>query len=303
MSLANLDLNLLKVLDALIEERSVTRAAKRLGRTQPAISNALSRLRHTLGDQLFVRGQDGLELTSRTQSMRQPLRELIGLAEICFSEEAQFDPSSASGEFRVAMPDRLGVPISPLIVQRLDQLAPNMSLHVRTAERDQAVQLLADDRIDLAVGWLENHPGYMNAEYLMDEAFFCLLRGGHPILRDSKTLDQTSLLHYPHLLVSATGGTSAIFDELLIPHKLQRSVRVSVSNFSTVPFMLAGSDMIGVFTRLVTEVFERNFELIRVPVPIDVGTVASSMVWHTRNDGDPKHNWLRAQIKAVCVDL
>lgn len=303
LNIANLDLNLLKVLDALIEERSVTRAARRLGRTQPAVSNALARLRSTLGDELFLRSPGGLELTARAQAVRQPVRDLIALAEICFSEQAQFDPSSAEGVFRIAMPDRLGLSVNSLMHERLSRLAPNMSLHVRTADRTQAIDLLRNDQVDIALGWLDEIPATMSKEKLLDEAFFCLLRAGHPALAKTGTLNEPALFDYPHLLVSATGNRVAIFDELLIPHKIERRVLVAVTNFSTVPFLLADSDMIGVFTQLVTRVFSDNFDLVQLPVPIDVGNIAASMVWHARNDGDKKHSWLREQMRQICASF
>jgi len=303
MSLQNLDLNLLKVLDALMDERSVTRAAHRLGRSQPAVSNALSRLRHLLRDDLFVREPGGLVLTPRAERLRQPVRNLIGLAESCFFEQDAFDPASAAGVFRIAMPDRLSVPVSPLLLERLSRLAPNITLHVRTADRSQAVQLLAEDKVEMALGRLDDLPGFLASQNLLEEAFYCLLRRDHPALGRTGRLSRTALFEFPHVVVSATGEMSAIYDDRLSALGLARKVKVAVSNFSTVPLLLAESDMIGVFTRLITGVFVKSFDLARVPEPVRVDTITSSMVWHVRHNSDPRHAWFRDQLAAVCASL
>ncbi len=299
MNLSNVDFNLLKVLDALIAERNVTRAGKRLGRSQPAVSNALHRLRVLLGDDLLVRGANGFVLTPRAEAIREPLGEAIALVEGCLVEEAQFDPARATGGFRLSMPDRLSLAVVPPLHARLRKLAPHMALQVLTADRKQALDLLDDDRTDLALGWFDEMPGHFNADLLMEERLFCVFRPGHPILKRRMKLDIASVLSFPHLVVSATGQGKAIFDDLLLRHGLHRQVAVAVTNFTAAPHLLLRSDMIGVFTQLASDVFEKSFKLMKRPVPIDVGEIATNMVWQSRNDKDQKHAWLRAQTKAV----
>lgn len=301
MRLSAIDMNLLKILHALVEERNVTRAAARLGRSQPAVSNALARLRRLLGDPILVRVPGGLALTPRVQALREPLRDMMSLAQSCLGTQTDFAPATATGVLRISMPDRLSLPISPALLEHVSRLAPGMSLHVRTADRAQALQLLADDRVDLVLGWFARLPGHLRSDVMAEEEFRCLLRREHPG-RANGGLDQAALFAYPHLLVSATGGRSAIFDELIADKNLKRDVRMSVSNFSTVPYLLASSDMIGVFTELVTGVFERSFNLVALPVPVDVGTLATRLVWHARYEGDARHIWLRRQVAAVFAE-
>ena len=299
VNLSNVDFNLLKVLDALIAERNVTRAGKRLGRSQPAVSNALHRLRALLGDDLLVRGANGFMLTPRAEAMREPLREAIALVEGCLAGEAQFDPARATGVFRLSTPDRLSLAVVPPLYARLQKLAPNMALQVLTADRKQALDLLDDDRSDLALGWFDEKPSHLNAELLTEDRLFCVFRRDHPLLKRRAKFDIASVLSYPHLVVSATGQRTAIFDELLLRHGLRRHAAVAVTNFTAVPHLLLRSDMIGVFTKLACDVFEKSFNLAKRPVPIDVGKISTNMVWQARNDKDQKHAWLRKQIKAV----
>jgi DNA-binding transcriptional LysR family regulator len=297
MNFKNFDFNLLKVLDVLITERNVTRAGEQLGRSQPAISNALRRLRVLLNDDLLVRGVNGMVLTPRAEAIRQPLREALASFEGGIFEEVAFDPAVATGVYRVSMPDRLTLAVVPPLLDRLQQLAPSMALQVLTADRQQALDLLDEDRIDLALGWLDEKPRHLNAEFLLAEDLNCVFRGGHPILKSKFNIK--SVLSYPHLVVSATGGRIAIFDDLLLRRKLSRHALVAVSNFTAVPHMLARSNMIGVFTQLASEVFERSFDLVKRRLPLDVGKIDTNMVWHARGNKDRKHVWLRQQIKAV----
>ena len=303
MNLSNVDFNLLKVLDALIAERNVTRAGERLGRSQPAVSNALHRLRVLLGDDLLVRGPNGFVLTPRADAIREPLRDAIALVEGCLADETQFDPANATGVLRLSTPDRLSLALLPPLLARMRKFAPNMALQVLTADRTQALELIDQDRTDLALGWLDEKPSHLNAEFMMDESLFCVFRRNHPILKRGTPFDIKRVLSFPHLIVSATGQRIAIFDDLLARHGLRRHALVAVTNFTAVPDLLRRSDMIGVFTELAAEVFRTSFKLATRPVPVDVGKISTNMVWHVRNDRDRKHAWLRQQIKAVYKSL
>jgi DNA-binding transcriptional LysR family regulator len=299
MNLGALDFNLLKVLDALVTERNVTRAGKRLGRSQPAVSNALNRLRQLLGDDLLVRGPAGYVLTPRAEAIREPLREALALMESCLAEAPQFDPGKATGVFRLSTPDRLSIALLPPLLTRLRKLAPNMALQVLTADRKQALDLLDGDRVDLALGWFDEKPAHLLTERMREDRLQCVVRRDHPILKRGAVYDVAAVLSYPHLVVSATGQRTAIFDDLLLRHGRRRHPLVTVTNFTAVPQLLSCSDMIGVFADLAAGVFQKSFDLVKRPLPIDVGAVATDMVWHVRYERDRKHAWLREQIRAV----
>jgi DNA-binding transcriptional LysR family regulator len=303
MNLNTLDFNLLKVLDALITERSVTLAGKRLGRSQPAVSNALQRLRHLLGDELLVRSPAGYVLTPRAEAMRAPLQEALLLVNSCIAEEPSFDPVKAAGVFRLSTPDRLSLALLPPLLARLQRLSPGMTLQVLTADRQQALDLVDADRIDLALGWFDEIPVHLQSELMMEEHLFCVFRRDHPIARRGAKFTIATVLSYPHLIVSATGTRRAIFDDLLLRHGLRRKALVAVTNFTVVPQLLHQSDMIGVFTSLAADVFRTSSELATRPVPIDVGRISTTMVWQSRYDRDKKHHWLRQQIKSVYTEL
>ena len=300
MDIGEFDFNLLKALHVLLAERHVTRAAELLGRSQPAVSNALQRLRTALGDELLVRGPSGLVLTPRAEGLQAPLREMMALVGNGVLGTTRFAPSVATDVLRIGMPDRLTLAIVPSLVARLRRHAPHMSLHVLTADRGHALALLNDDRIDLAIGWIDVMPAHLRAETLLEERPFCVMRRGHPLMKARTRFDMDAVLSFPHVVVSATGGRTQIFDSLLQKHGLARRALVTLTNFTAVPPLLKRSDMIGVFTELASDVFVTSFGLAKRAVPLDVGRIATDMVWRARDDRDEKLTWLRQQVRAVC---
>lgn len=299
MNLGDIDLNLLKTLRVLLAERNVTRTGEVIGRSQPAVSNALQRLRDVLGDDLLVRGPNGLILTPRAEALRQPLCDAMALVEGLVFEDAAFDPSAATGVFRISMPDRLSLAVVPSLLDRLQREAPHMSLHVMTVDRGDALDRLSEDLTDIAIGFFDRPPPHLGAELLLREDFCCVLRKNHPLLKARARFDMAAVLSYPHVVVSAAGGRVAIFDSLLAERELTRSTLVRVNNFTAVPHLLGRSDMIGIFTQLAADVLATSAGLAKRPVPVDVGRVATHMAWHVRNNRDKKHVWLRQQVKAV----
>jgi len=213
MNLLNVDLNLLKVLHALIEERNVTRAGERIGRSQPAMSNALNRLRAMFDDPLLVRGSGGLQLTARAEALKEPLAAILESIEGCLITDAEFEPATAHGLYRIAAPDYISLPVMSKLTAHVASKAPNMDLHVITEDRDLALEALDRNRADIALGNFNETKNSIRREHLFDEDFVCLLRKGHPALKGK--LSAEVLLSYPHLLVSASGSRTGIFDDIL----------------------------------------------------------------------------------------
>lgn len=296
MSLQSFDLNLLRVLEALIDERSVTRAAQRLGRTQPAVSNSLSRLRKLLGDDLLVPTGKGMMPTPRAEMLRASVQEVLALTAKSLFHQDGFDPMVDRGMFRISMPDRLNLAILPPLLERIRKSAPAMDVQIITAARSEAIRLLDSEDVDVGLGWFDEIPRHCRHEVLREEQLYCVFRHDHPVRQSKFTID--AVLSHPHLVVTGRGRTSAIFDDLLQRHGKKRRAQTIVSSFSAVPQLLASSDMIGVFTQLAADAFTSSYKLMKRPVPLDVGTISTYMVWHARNDRDARQNWLRQQIRA-----
>lgn len=301
MTLQHFDLNLLRVLEALLDEQSVTRAAKRLSRSQPTVSNSLSRLRKILNDELLVATGKGMILTPRAEALRSSVREVLALTGRSLFHEVPFDPKAATGTVRVSMPDRLTLAVLPPLREAIQKSAPAIDIQIITAAQREAIALLDEGATDAALGFFDRIPQHCRSELLLSEPIYCVFRRNHPITRMRFTID--AVLSFPHLVVTARGRTSAMFDDLIARRGKRRHTHLTVSNFSAVPELLATSEMIGVFTQLAANAFSSSYKLSTRPVPIDVGPISTLLVWHVRNDRDQRHIWLRRQIRNVQASL
>ncbi len=300
--LANFDLNLLIVLHVLLEERSVTRTGKRLGRTQSAISNALKRLRDHLGDPLLVRTPRGLSPTPRAVELQPLVARIVAEAELCVSQPDRFDPATARARFTIGAPDRFNLPIFLPLLRHFGQQAPGIVINLRTTDRDYAIRLMEAGEVDLAVGWFDDTPPHLARSFAFEDRFVCLCRSDHPILKGARQPTLDDILGYAHLVVSSTGDRRAAFDAVLDRHGLSRRIAATLMSFTIVPELLLQSDLVGVFTHLTAEYFSERHDLTLVSVPLEVAPIANHLIWHRRFDSDQPHKWLRGQIEIACAD-
>ncbi len=301
MKLQNVDLNLLKVLHALIEERSVTRAGDKVGRSQPAISNALKRLRFMFDDPLLVHGAGGFQLTPRAEALKDPVNAILASIEDCLIADTEFDPRTAEGLYRISAPDYISVPVLPKLMVHLQTSAPNMDIQVLTEDRGLALEALNSNRVDIALGTFGETRKSIRIQHLFREDFVCLVREGHPALGEPLTTE--AMLSYPHLLVSSSGRRRGIFDDILAERHQERRIEVSVSHFLLAPYLLESSDMFGVFMRRIAETLRRTFRVVELEVPFELTKFQTSMAWHLRGDRDPAMRWLRTQVTEICKEF
>ncbi len=292
------DMNLIKVLNALFEERSVTKAGERLGRTQSAISNSLKKMRDRMNDPLFVRGADGLVPTPKAKHLQDHVLSIIRLTDLFLSDNGGFDPSSEVGKIRIGAPDRLSLPIVRPLLKRLLSEAPELSIDLVTVDREKALTLLDDDQVDVAIGWIDPPPNRFTAHFLFRERLVCLCRKKHPLAVAGRAMTLSQILSFPHLVVTAAGDRKAAFDIMLEKFGLQRQTRISAFNFAMVPDLLKEGDLIGVYTRRIAEVLARDHNLAVIPLPVDIDAIDHHLVWHNRYHSDRRHQWLRETIFA-----
>jgi LysR family transcriptional activator of mexEF-oprN operon len=297
---AGFDLNLLRVFATLLDERSVTRAGERLGRTQSAVSNSLARLREALDDPLFVRGSGGLVPTDRARALEPQVREILRLAAACLIGSRAFDPADAEGLFRIGAPDRLSLPLMLPVIRTIRRAAPGLAIDVVTADRDRALELIDSDRIDLAIGWFDRPPPRFRATFAFRDELVCLTRADHPLRRRGGATDIEALLGYPHLVVSGAGDRKAGFDDMLAQGGRKRTAAVSVTNFTAVPELLIDSDLVGVFTSGIAGLLASRPGLATTPLPMEVGALDHYLVWHGRSETDARHAWFRDRVLEAC---
>lgn len=294
-----LDLNLLKALDALLDECNVTRAATRLGVTQPAMSGMLTRLRETFGDPLFVRSQRGIVPTQRALALALPLKQVI--SEIgALLQPPDFAPLSARLTFTLAATDYALRAIAVPFLSALKQQAPRVQVALVPVDDPHVQAQLERGDIDLAlVTPASTSPG-LHARNLFEEHYVCVLREGHPAMRDRKRLTIDQLCALDHALVSYTGGGfRGVTDAALEKLGKRRQVTLSVKSFIILPEILRASDMVAILpSRLVAGMQG----LVVFDPPIEVPGFTKVAAWHERTHRDVAQRWLRELLFQNCAE-
>ena len=294
-----LDLNLLKALDALLDECNVTRAATRLGVTQPAMSGMLMRLRESFADPLFVRARRGIVPTQRALELSVPLKRVIG--EIgALLQSPVFDPSATRLRFVIAATDYALRAIAVPFLSALKHKAPHVQVALVPVDDRQLQTQLEHGDIDLALVTPESTPPDLHARNLFEERYVCVLREGHPAMQGRKRLTVNQFCGLDHALVSYTGGGfRGVTDDVLEKLGKRRQVTLSVKSFLVLPDILRASDMVAILpSRLVAGVGG----LAVFDPPIDVPGFTKAAAWHERTHRDVAHRWLRELLFATCAD-
>lgn len=285
----SLDLNLLKTLDALLDERSVTRAAARLALTQPAVSGMLTRLRDAFGDPLFVRAQRGIIPTSRALELAEPVKRVLAEVEALL-RPPQFDPASAVLTVTIAATDyALRAVIVPFLAA-LRLRAPNIRLSVRPIQDALAYGQLERGDIDLALMTPETAGPDLHSRVLFEERYVCALRGDHPDAGGGAlSLDRFCALDHA-LVAYAGGGFRGVTDEALARLGRSRRVVLSVGSFLILDEILRASDLVAVVPRRLAAGVTG---LAMMEPPVEVAGFSKVVAWHDRIHRDPAHIWLR----------
>ena len=295
------DLNLLPIFIALMEERSVTRAAARLGMTQPALSNALSRLRLMLQDQLFVRERYGVQPTPVALELAPRITEALAqLDDVVLGQQA-FDPKQAERLFTIAPNGYAEFVLVPAVVARLQKVAPGIRLHLTPYGNDLAETGVVSGTTALVLGRIVDPPDNLVVQHLMDEGFACAVRADHPNVGDAVTREQFETMK--HVNIVPPGRMRAGLFQALAQQQLKRDVAISVTNFFAVAEMVAVTDYCATLPSLICKRLMQEPRLKILPAPVDLGSFPVEMAWHVRYRHDPAHRWLRALIGEVITDL
>ncbi|WP_159947614.1 LysR family transcriptional regulator [Rhizobium sp. 18065] len=288
----SLDLNLLKAFDALLDEGSVTRAADRLGLTQPAVSGMLGRLRDSFDDPLFVRTQRGIVPTIRASELAGPIRQILSDVETLL-QPTVFNPATAEFTVSLAATDyALHAVVLPLL-PRLRLAAPGIRVSVRPVENDNAQARFERGELDLALVTPETAPRDLHARRLFDESYVCALRRDHPDAA-GETLSLDRFCELDHVLVSYSGQRfHGVTDDALFAIGRQRRVVLSVMSFLILADVLKTTDLISVVpSRLVLH----DTGLRTMSPPVAVPGFSKIAVWHDRTHRDPGHRWFRSLL-------
>jgi DNA-binding transcriptional LysR family regulator len=302
MSLAGVDLNLLVALDALLAERSVTRAAERVGLSQPGMSNTLARLRKLFGDPLLVR--EGLTLvpTPRAESLREPVQEALSLIRHALDGRAGFDPGSDRATFTVSCSDySLLMLIGPL-VRRLAATAPGLTIQVLPRSPDP-VALLRTGEAGLVIEPVEIMPSTaLPSLRLFADRWLCCVWEGTEEVGDELTLD--TYLRLGHVVYSSVRGHPvSLVDTYLAQAKVPRRIEFTVESFLLAPFLLQGTDLVTLVPERAAGHLRRTAAVRFLEPPLHVPSITEMLWWNPRHTADPAHAWLRARIGEIAAEL
>jgi DNA-binding transcriptional LysR family regulator len=299
MNVQGLDLNLLRVFDAVLRDRSVTSAARRLGLTQPAVSNALARLRALFEDALFVRTPTGMDATPFSRELAEPVRQALALLESALAHGPGFDSATSTRAFRFYMSDLGQIEFLPPLVERAQRVAPGVRLEAVALEVEDIGDALAAGALDLAVGFLPGLGPPVRRQPLFRDPYVCLVRADHPAI--GKNLTKKQFLAASHALVSYKGGHRVI-EEALERAGLARRIALRVPHFTVVPMVLERTDLILTLPQRVARVYQQRgrFRSLPPPVPIPPADVAAH--WHERYERDPGNRWLREMIMELFTE-
>ncbi|MCL7999194.1 LysR family transcriptional regulator [Brucella sp. 21LCYQ03] len=287
-----IDLNLLRVFDAIFRERNIMRAAQHLGVSQPAASHALARLRHTLQDDLFVRSARGMLPTARAEQLSGPIRQALNYLELGLQAQ-EFNPAKATNKFRIALDNCSAVALTAKLVEAIEAHAPGVSLILRPSGTIDVDRLIDDSELDLFIG----KPGVERERFasveLSNDDFVVVHR---KYLREAGTkISPTELIDKPHLNLSSTGDDVGFLDLWLAQQKLSREVKHSVPLLGCNAVM-EKQDVLAVMRRPIAKVICERSNLAISELPFKSPRISICMRWHKRLDSQPAHSWLREII-------
>jgi DNA-binding transcriptional LysR family regulator len=289
------DLDLLRCFQCLHDERHLTRAARRAGLSQPAMSRALGRLREVFSDPLFVRTRHGMSPTPRADQLAPGVRAVLE-ATVALVQPATFDPARLVRTFAIGTSDFFDVDLIPRLVGRLAEVAPKVSIATRPLTDDQG-PALRDGRLDLLIGVRASVPSDAMVGQLFEDGFVCAVRRDHPTVGKRLTLDHFVAL--PHLMIAPGGTPGGPVDDALAARGLARTIVVRTHTFLSAPAIIARSDLVLTAPRRVLEPLARAFGLKLLAPPLPTPRFTILQAWHPRVHHDPVHGWFRRMVVDV----
>lgn len=294
MELKDIDLNLLVVFDRLLVDRRVSIVAEKLGQTQPAISNALNRLRKLLGDELFLRTSKGMEPTSLAVQLAEPIAYALSAIHSTLNQQALFDPEKTNRTFTIGMTDIGEIYFLPRLMDALSGVAPNISINT---VRNTAINLkdgMEVGHVDIAVGLLPQLKAGFFQQRLFEQKYVCLLRKGHPL--DKKRMTIKEFTQAEHVVVVSPGTGHAKVDESIERKGIRRNIRLTVPHFVAVGHILSTTDMVATVPERYARQCLAPFNLRFMEHPVALPETGINVFWHAKFHKEPGNQWMRRLI-------
>lgn len=305
-SILNIDLNLLVVLQALLEEVNVTKAATRVCLSQPATSSALNRLRDIFDDPLLVRFGNKMELTRFALELKEPLSKAIRAINEVLGEPLPFDPAKANTTVRIGASDYIGITLLPELEKEIQKNAPGIKLHISPLREPEILNRLEKEDVDILIGHFAAFP-HFKRETIFMEKFVCVMRKQHPLFKvqESGSIELEDFLAYQHVIIAREGRKIDMMDQWLATIGLERKVGIHVPHFLVAPSIVAINDMIAIEGERVVNILGDSLGLSSLDLPSEYGTgeLAIHMLWQEHTDQDPALSWMRSLIKDVSARI
>lgn len=302
INLAAVDLNLLVAFEALLEQRSVTKAAEQLQIGQPAMSAALNRLRILFGDELFVRFGRQMQPTLKAQSLAPGLLAALEQIRQTVTSSQRFEPACSDRTFTIGSSDYTSFVLVPPLLEFSHQTAPFLNFQMIGFEKDTVEELLEQGVIDLALGVFPNQPRQTQRELIFEEQFVGIARQNHPDVKHG-TIDLETFASLSHALTTLRRDTKGEIDKSLNEQNLERRIALTTPHMLVLPFAIASSDLVAALPRRIALRLAAACNLTVFELPVKTKPWMVSMLWSALSDQDEANRWLRNTIKTVCAKI
>lgn len=295
-----LDLNLLVAFQALVREKSVSRAAERMFLGQPAMSGALARLRDVFRDEILVRTGRGMEPTAKALAIHAQLTPALESIRATLFEQPAFDPATQSRTFHLGMRDWVETWLMPELTARVQRAAPRVRIAVRASDAQLGARMLQNDEMDLGVSVFNDGPPWQRREQLAAMGYRCVYDGRRLGLGSPLTLEQ--YLAHPHVVTPTQTDFRGPVDDELVGRSKRRTVICATPRFAALPLMLRRADVIATVPEQSARQWAEVFGLTSSPAPMRIAPFAISMIWHAKREGDAGLQWLRGLVRDVVAN-
>lgn len=300
MDLKDIDLNLLVIFNQLLIEKKVSKVAENLGLGQPAVSNALARLRKLFGDELFLRTSSGMQPTPFADQLAESIGYALGMIHGAINAKNSFDPATSKRRFSVGMTDIGEIYFLPLLMEKLQKVAPAVSISTIRSTTINLKDAMEAGHIDLAVGLLPQLKAGFFQRRLFTQQYVCMFRQGHPL--DKKKILPSEFFAADHVAIVSTGTGHGMVDEILDKNSPQRTVRLTVPHFVAVGHILQSTNLVATVPERFAERMAKPFGLKHVPHPVKLPQIAINLFWHAKYHKDPANQWLRGLLFEIHAD-
>lgn len=294
MNTSNMDLNLFKVFNVIYLEGSITKAAETLGITQPAVSNSLSRLRLLFDDELFTRTNRGMRPTPLAQNIHPSIASALKLLRSSVNEGDVFQPTTTNATFNLCMNAAAQVSIMPQLISQLQSDAPNVKISTQTIICSDLIKVLSSKTIDLAVNYGIPSPDYIKRELLLNDDYVCIVRKGHPRIKDNLSLKQFE--SEQHLLLAEETQEGSNLRTALAENNITQNTIFTGNEYVALPAMIVSSNTIMTVPRTFANTVRNHLDILIFEPPFSIASRKTFLYWHENTNNSAANKWMRNQI-------